>query len=137
MLSSHLRTSITASAFSGTGIALRALAWSAWTHANRLTKSTCGHCKPVTLAARNPVASENAAMSAKWGGSAASNRCASSCVKKRMRRVGSLSILICGAVEPLPLVDALAQDRAQYFQRPIYHGIAAPLRKLGVGDPFD
>ncbi len=79
----------TASALSGTGIALRALACSAGTRANRSTRSTCGHCKAVTLLTRNPVANENAATCAKYGGRAASHRCASSCVKKRMRRVGS------------------------------------------------
>ena len=94
---SRLRTSTTASALSGTGIALRALAWSACTHANRRTKSTCDHRNPVTFDARNPVEREKAAISAKCSGRAANNRCASSRVRKRIRRVGSFSMRICGA----------------------------------------
>ena len=42
-----------------------------------------------------------------------------------------------GPLEPLPLVDALAQDRAHQCQRPIYRGIAAALRELRIGDLVD
>lgn len=52
---------------------------------------------PVTLAARKPVASENAAMSARCSGNSANSRCASARVRKRMRRVGSFSIRTLGA----------------------------------------
>ncbi len=87
-----LRTIAIASPLSGTAIALRAFAWSGCTHAICRAKSTCCHCRPLTFAARKPVASENAAMSARCSGNSARSRCASPCVRNRKRRVGSLSI---------------------------------------------
>jgi len=42
--------------------------------ANRRTKSTCDHWRPVTFDARKPVASENAAVSARCSGKASKKR---------------------------------------------------------------
>jgi len=81
-----------------TATALRALAWSAWTHAVRRVRSTCNHNRPVTLARRKPVSGENRAIAAKCSGRAPISRSRSSRVSHRMRRFGSGNIRTRGAL---------------------------------------
>ena len=98
-----LLTSAIASPLSGTGddpSRLRLVGMS--THANCRVKSTCCHCRPVTFDARKPVASENAAMSARCSGNSVSSRCASACVRARMRRVGPRNSRTCVALSSHP-----------------------------------
>jgi hypothetical protein len=86
-----------AAPLSGTAVAFLAFAWSGSIHASRLSRSTWSQHSPVTFEARSPVASANAAMSPRCGGSSHSSCAACSRVGNRMRRVDSLNRRTDGA----------------------------------------
>ena len=88
-------------------MALLAFASSGCTQAARLSRSIADHCSPVTFAAHNPVERLNIAMSRRCGGNSFRRRLASSLVKKRIRRVGSLNIRTDG------LLSSHFQSRSQ------------------------
>lgn len=69
----------------GAEIAFLVFASSGCTQACRLCKSTSSHCNPVTLAALNPVAKLNAAISRKCGGNSFNKRDACVTVIQRIR----------------------------------------------------